>query len=277
MTALYKTPPIKTQGIKTKLLPFIYQNLKWSGAGRWVEPFIGSGTVLFNLNPKRALVADTNKHIIDFYRLVQRGEITPASARTFLQYEGAKLSSDGESHYYVIRERFNTHHVLLDFLFLNRACFNGLMRFNKRGGFNTPFCRKVDRFSPAYITKICNQINWVQAAMKGKDWEFVCSDWSDILADVGHQDFVYADPPYAGRSTDYFNSWSESDAESVEASLKSLPCHFLYSMWLENRYRKNTRLSHQFNGYDIKTFEHYYHLGATESLRNSVVGALVCG
>jgi DNA adenine methylase len=78
------TPPIKCQGIKTKLVPFILASLRWNGeGGRWIEPFIGSGIVALNLVPQRALLADTNKHIIGFYQAIQRGEMSRESARVF--------------------------------------------------------------------------------------------------------------------------------------------------------------------------------------------------
>ena len=64
--AKVKTPPIKCQGIKTKIIPHIIENLDWSGGGRWIEPFLGSGVVLFNIKPDRALVNDINPHIINF-------------------------------------------------------------------------------------------------------------------------------------------------------------------------------------------------------------------
>ncbi|MFQ5651644.1 MAG: DNA adenine methylase, partial [bacterium] len=66
-------PPLKCQGIKTKLVSFIATTVKWHGQGKWIEPFLGSGVVLFNINPERALVSDTNKHIIQFYRDIQEG------------------------------------------------------------------------------------------------------------------------------------------------------------------------------------------------------------
>lgn len=272
-----KAPPIKMQGIKTKLIPFIRQNIDWSGKGRWIEPFLGSGTVLFNISPDRAFVADTNKHVIAFYKQIQKAEITSDSARSFLEREGAILRQKGQKHYYGIRERFNAHHDPLDFLFLNRACFNGLMRFNSKGGFNTPFCRKPERFRPAYITKICNQINWVSQLVSARDWEFVCADWKETLIKTDKDDFVYADPPYAGRFTDYFNQWSTQDSLDLENRLKELPCSFLYSMWAENKYRRNNGLYKMFSEYEIRTYDHFYHLGSTEKLRNTMTEALVVG
>lgn len=270
-------PPLKMQGIKTRLVLFIRDNIAWDGNGRWVEPFVGSGAVLFNVKPKRALAGDTNCHIIRFYQSIQSGLISGHSARRHLEREGCRLFEAGEEHYYRVRARFNEDHDPLDFLFLNRACFNGLMRFNGKGQFNTPFCRKPERFRRAYISRICNQIDSVANAMKGLDWKFVCSDWSATLDQVAQDDFVYADPPYAGRFTDYFNGWTDEEAEKLERRLKQLPCQFLYSMWAENKYGKNDRLYRSFPDHDIKTLDHFYHLGSTESLRNSMKEALVLG
>src|SRR5437773_53309 len=100
-------PPIKCQGIKTKLVRFILESITWDGTGRWVEPFVGSGVVLFNLRPERALAMDTNKHLINFYRGIQRGKITPVGVRAFLEKEGEQLRKHGAEHYYAIRKRFN--------------------------------------------------------------------------------------------------------------------------------------------------------------------------
>ena len=196
--------PPKLQGIKTKAVPFIKSSVAWNGEGRWVESFVGSAVVALNVSLDRALLGDTNRHLIAFHRAVQGGTLCADSVRAFLEREGARLKREGESHYYRIRERFNTNHDSHDFLFLNRSCFNGLMRFNKKGGFNVPFCRKPERFRAAYITKICNQVRWVADRLRGRDWEFVCGDWTSVLRQVRQSDFVYADPSYAGRFTDYY-------------------------------------------------------------------------
>ena len=65
---------------------------------------------------------------------------------------------------------YNTEKSPLDFLFLNRACFNGLIRFNRKGEFNVPFGHKPERFSKAYITKIVNQVEWVAKLASLSDW-----------------------------------------------------------------------------------------------------------
>lgn len=270
-----KAPPIKCQGIKTKLIDFISSSIEWDGEGRWIEPFLGSGVVLFNLRPERALVSDLNPHIINLYKSIQSGEITPSIARTFLEAEGALLLERGEVHYYDIRTRFNETGSSLDFLFLNRSCFNGLMRFNKKGGFNVPFCRKPDRFRPAYVTKIVNQIQWISDVMQGKDWEFVCSDWETTLSHAEPNDFVYLDPPYVGRHADYFTNWEDEQAERLAEITRALPCGFALSMWKENQYRKNEHLDKCWSGLVERQFSHFYHVGSSENLRNEMQEALI--
>ena len=113
-------PPLKCQGIKTKLVNFIPESVSWAGAGRWVEPFLGSGVALFNIQPERALVADTNRHIVEFYRQVQQNTLDAASARDYLQDAGEKLRRGGQDYYLEVRKRFNATGEPLDFLFLNR-------------------------------------------------------------------------------------------------------------------------------------------------------------
>ena len=231
---------LKIQGIKTKLVPLIAANVNLGEIkGHWIEPFLGSGVVLLNINPARALIADTNVHIINFYKAIQDGALTADLVRKYLEYEGIKLKTHGAAHYYKIRSRFNELANPLDFLFLNRASFNGLMRFNQKGQFNVPFCKKPERFRAAYITKICNQIQWASDIIKYRDWEFICSDWRSILDRATDLDFIYADPPYSGRNADYYNKWYAIDNLELAAKLKSTPAKFIYSTWIENKYRRN--------------------------------------
>jgi DNA adenine methylase len=270
-------PPIKCQGIKTKLIPTIKLAIPQSLEGRWIEPFCGSGVVAFNIKPTRALLTDTNTHIINLYRSIQNGSITPSVVIQHLQAEGERLLQEGERYYYEVRSRFNESHQPLDFLFLNRSCFNGVMRFNKRGKFNVPFCRKPQRFAQAYITKIANQVRAVTEVLYGRQWDFEVADFKLALSEVQEKDVVYADPPYLGRHVDYFNSWSESDEQSLLILLKQLPCAFILSTWQHNKYRLNSAIQEhwQEEGYNIISVEHFYHVGASEDLRHSMVEALI--
>ena len=256
-------------------MPLILASVKWDGKGHWVEPFLGSGAVLFNIQPDKALISDTNRHVIEIYQAIQTGKMSSASLRMYLEEEGRKLESQGEEYYYEVRERFNDSGNPFDFVFLNRASFNGVIRFNSKGKFNVPFCKKVGRFRAAYITKICNQVAWVASVLQDKDWTFIVQDWRETIACVKSDDFVYLDPPYIGRHTDYFNNWTDSDADELAEAIKKLPCGFAYSMWKKNKYRENEHLSKHFSHYPYVTYSHYYHVGSTEKLRNAMEEALI--
>ncbi len=271
------TPPIKCQGIKTKLIKFIFSSIEWdSGStGRWIEPFLGSGVVAFNLAPPRALLSDTNRHIIGLYQAIQRKELTSSVAREWLEEEGAKLAKGGADYYYEVRDRFNSAGAPKDFLFLNRSCFNGVMRFNSKGGFNVPFGHKPQRFAQAYITKIVNQISWVSKQMRDRDWQFIVADWRTTLAQANDSDFVYLDPPYIGRHTDYFNAWSDTEAIDLATEARRLTGGFALSMWLENEYRKNDHISACWSGLEMRICSHFYHVGSSEDLRKPMDEALV--
>src|SRR5689334_18877501 len=113
-------PPIKCQGIKTKIVPLIKECVQLSKDGVWIEPFCGSCVVALNVQPERAILADTNKHIINLYRGIQDGTVSASAAKSFLEHEGSILTKRGEEYYYEVRERFNKSGNSFDFLFLNR-------------------------------------------------------------------------------------------------------------------------------------------------------------
>ncbi len=267
-------PPIKCQGIKTKLVDWIIEYIELDNGKRWVEPFMGSGVVGFNIRPKQALFCDVNPHIINFYNALKSGQITTANAKAYLEREGEFLSKKGQEHYYEIRDRFNKLSDPLDFLFLSRASFNGVIRFNRKGLYNVPFGHKDQRFSRAYITKIINQINYVSKAISQYDWTFICQDFRMVIAETGINDFVYCDPPYIGRHTDYFNTWSDTEEQALYQLLASTQAKFILSTWHSNRYRTNTALEKYAHNFTILTREHFYHVGASEKNRNPMLEAI---
>ena len=277
MTRPTLVPPLKCQGIKTKLVPTIQEIANGRQFSRWVEPFCGSCVVALNVQPKKALLCDTNPHIIQLYRDIQSGRITPASVKSFLTEEGVKLKSQGEPYYYIVRERFNATPNSLDFLFLNRSCFNGVMRFNRSGKFNVPYCHKPERFAQAYVTKITNQVRQISQVISAADWTFEVQGFRDTLAQTEAGDFVYADPPYAGRHVDYFNSWSDVDEDNLASQLSMLPCDFMLSTWHSNEFRTNTAIERNWADprFHLLMREHYYHVGSTEELRHPMIEALI--
>ena len=180
--------------------------LKWAGGKRWqvahvqplwarhrhrrfVEPFCGGLAMALGLNPETALLNDVNPHVINFYRWLQRGLcVTFPMANT-------------SRHFYGLRNRFNallagggheTEEAAGIFYYLNRTGYNGLCRFNSHGRFNVPFGRYK---TIVYRTRFEEYVAALAA------FEFTSVDFESIP--LGHDDFVYADPPYDVEFTQY--------------------------------------------------------------------------
>jgi len=268
-------PPIKSQGIKTKLVPWIKGIVPNDFNGTWIEPFMGTGAVAFNVAPQRAILCDANPHLINFYSGMASGEITPEVVKEYLIREGELLLSKGEDHYYFIRDRFNSEHSPLDFLFVNRAGFNGMIRFNRKGGFNIPFCRKPQRFAQAYVTKIINQVAWTCKIIKTKEFVFKYQDFNKTISEASSSDIIYCDPPYIGRHVDYYNGWDDSHEQELFDRLSDFKGKFILSTWHHNDYRENEYIKTLWSKHCVLTREHFYHVGGQEKNRNPVIEALV--
>lgn len=273
-------PPIKSQGIKTKLVPWIMELAPKVG-GRWIEPFLGTGVVAFNSGYKKAILNDTNPHIINFYKGVQQNIITAPLMKNYLEHEGKILSradNDGYEHYLKVRARFNNgEHSPYDFIFLSRAGFNGMMRFGGKGNWNIPFCKKPDRFTQAYITKITNQVSTVSQMIQPEpDWVFHNKSFAEIIPLATANDLIYCDPPYFGRHVDYYNGWTEKDEELLFNLLNETKAKFILSTWHHNDWRENEMITKFWNRFNIVTKDHFYHNGGNIENRRTVVEALVC-
>lgn len=259
-------PPIKIQGIKTKLVPLIRENVVMQSNSVWIEPFMGSGVVGFNIEPHKAVFADTNPHIINFYNMIKAGAITSHTVREFLECEGKLLAQGDDEYYYAVRSRFNKDHNPLDFLFLNRACFNGLIRFNSDNDFNVPYGHKPQRFAKSYITKIVNQVAHVESLLKMHSWEFLCQPFEKTISMAQTGDFIYCDPPYIGRHVDYFDSWDDNLEQTLHNALIKSKVKFMVSTWDHNDYRENKYISSVWSDCKKITSEHFYHVGAKEKI-----------
>ena len=272
-------PPIKSQGIKTKLVPWIKEIIPVS-SGIWIEPFLGTGVVAFNSGFKRAILNDTNPHLIKFYRGVQNKTITPSIVRQYLEHEGKILreaDENGYSHFRLVRDRFNKNFASLDFLFLSRAGFNGMMRFGGKGNWNIPFCKKPNRFSQSYITKIVNQVELVSKIIQPEpSWLFVNKSFTEVIPLANADDIIYCDPPYFGRYVDYYNGWSEKDEERLFELLNETKAKFILSTWHHNDFRENEMVKKYWDKFYIVTQDHFYHSGGKIENRRTVVEALVC-
>ncbi|HOV83886.1 MAG TPA: Dam family site-specific DNA-(adenine-N6)-methyltransferase [Paludibacteraceae bacterium] len=275
-------PPIKSQGIKTKLIPWIKDVTAIANQkGRWIEPFLGTGIVAFNSGYNKAILSDTNPHIINFYKAIQQKEITPLTMKAYLEKEGQLLSkaeNNGYEHYLKVRARFNSgEYSSYDFIFLSRAGFNGMMRFGSKGNWNIPFCKKPDRFAKAYITKIVNQVSAVSQIIQPEpDWIFYNKSFSEIIPIATEDDIIYCDPPYYGRHVDYYNGWTEKDEELLFNLLSQTKAKFILSTWHHNDWRENKMISKFWNKFNIITKDHFYYNGGSIENRRSIVEALVC-
>ena len=268
-------PPVKIQGIKTKLVPIIKENVILDDDTVWIEPFMGSGVVGFNIEPNHAVFSDINPHIIAFYNQIKSGKITPEIVRNHLEREGELLKQGDDEYYYFVRKRFNAEHDPLDFLFLNRACFNGIIRFNKNNDFNVPYGHKPQRFAKAYITKIVNQVAHVSHLINNNSWIFVCQSFEKTISMASDNSFIYCDPPYIGRHVDYYDSWDEKSETSLHDALIESGSKFMVSTWDHNDYRQNNYIQTVWNDCCKITHKHFYHVGAKETNRNAVIEALL--
>lgn len=160
---------------------------------RLVEPFCGGLGVALSLTPTRALLSDINPHVINFYRWIQHGfdvvDLSPQDNQVDTFYAKRDQFNHG------IREnRADTAESALLFYYLNRTCYNGLCRFNRKGLFNVPFGAYKHI---GYLTK--SGFERYQPIFKR--WTFACGDFTALT--ITPDDFLYIDPPYDVPFTSY--------------------------------------------------------------------------
>lgn len=209
MTLPVTAPFLKWAGGKKKLLPELIRRLPPDVlAKRWVEPFVGGGAMFFALEPKRALLADSNQDLITTYCLV-RDRVDP-----LIQELERIAQRHSDEHYYAVRDRFNRQPTracgfsTLDielaaiFIYLNKTCFNGLYRVNRQGEFNVPAGRYVNpRIVDAGGLRAASRVLF-RARLS-------CVDFAKLASEVTPDDFVYFDPPYEPvSSTSMFTSYA---------------------------------------------------------------------
>jgi DNA adenine methylase len=183
------SPPLKWAGGKRWLVPVLHRIWRLHAHRRLVEPFVGGMAVALGLQPRRALLNDVNRHLINFYRWLQRGLVIDLG-----------LDND-ESSYYDYRARFNelirqgtdrTRDAAQLFYYLNRTGYNGLCRYNRKGKYNVPFGR---------YSKINYTVDFGAYVSVLAGWRFACQDFAQLALEPN--DFVYADPPYDVSFTAY--------------------------------------------------------------------------
>ncbi|WP_024517132.1 Dam family site-specific DNA-(adenine-N6)-methyltransferase [Bradyrhizobium sp. Tv2a-2] len=178
------------------LVPF----LKWVGGKRWMtwrhdwlfpseykcyfEPFLGGGAVLMHLQPRKAVIADLNVDLIEAYKAVKR------DWRQIERLLAKHQRLHSHDYYYRIRATHFSERTeeAARFIYLNRACFNGIYRVNLKGEFNVPKGSKdaivLDDDDFGSISQVLRKC------------QIVAQDFEETIAMAGRGDFVFVDPPY---------------------------------------------------------------------------------
>ncbi|WNC72086.1 Dam family site-specific DNA-(adenine-N6)-methyltransferase [Thalassotalea psychrophila] len=190
--------------------------LKWAGGkytlsdvirkmlpkgSRLIEPFAGAGSIFLNTDYSNYVLNDINKDLINLYKTLQ------TKPEQFIN-DAAKLFTpeyNVSDEYYEIRKQFNAtsdpYQRSLMFLYMNRHGYNGLCRYNSKGGYNVPFGKYKRPYFPL------NEL--VNFADKAKKAEFVCENYRDTFARAKDGDVIYCDPPYVPLSkTASFTSYA---------------------------------------------------------------------
>jgi len=232
-------PFLKWAGGKRQLLPALRPCYP-AAFDRYIEPFLGSGAVFFDLSSshrldgRRAVLADLNADLISCYQALR--DDTDAVIYLLAALE-RKHRARGDACYYEVRDRFNEARAggagkaggasraggasgAAMFIYLNRTGFNGLFRLNRAGTFNVPAGRYAN-------PTICDagQLRACAAALQQPGVTLTRRRFDGTLADAGAGDFVYCDPPYAPLSaTSLFahytaDGFTLEDHERLQASI----------------------------------------------------------
>lgn len=214
-------PFLKWVGGKTQLLPEIRKFYPFdSSITKYAEPFVGGGAVLFdvlnNASVQEIYISDMNSDLINTYQVVKDKVANLVSILQKWQNEYLPLGQDErKKHFYAQREEFNTlKHNPSDnnsviraalMIYLNKTCFNGLYRVNRKGDYNVPM--------GAYKQPlICDAQNLLQLSKKLHNVQIVQADYKKVEEFADEKTFVYFDPPYRPLTkTSNFTSYTENE------------------------------------------------------------------
>jgi len=177
----------------------------------YVEPFVGGGAVFFHVaqnyhDIERFYLFDVNEDLVNCYNAVKENVGTlidqlNALQRKFLR----KDQSQRKEFYYRMRDDFNSDRDPAKLIFLNKTCYNGLYRVNRKGEFNVPFGGYE---KPA----ICDAKNLRIVSEVLQKADIICGDFEESATYINDKTFVYFDPPYRPLSrTASFTSYAKED------------------------------------------------------------------
>lgn len=197
-------PFLKWAGGKSQLLEEIrkYYPFGSNEITKYAEPFVGGGAVLFDILNKYELeaiyISDINAELINTYIVIRDNIDDLIQMLTKMQSEFLQLDTEGRKiYYYAKRELFNDleipkHQNIVKaalLIFLNRTCFNGLYRINKKGMFNVPMGQYKNPL-------ICDKNNLKAVSRKLQNIQIVCGDYTASAKFIDCKTFAYFDPPY---------------------------------------------------------------------------------
>ncbi|MCG9584323.1 Dam family site-specific DNA-(adenine-N6)-methyltransferase [Vibrio tubiashii] len=192
---------LKWAGGKYRLIDDIAKRLP--DATCLVEPFVGAGSVFLNTDFKKYVLADINPDLIELYKYLKRSpdEYVSEARKLFVEETNEK------SKYLEIRQQFNesscTQERAILFLYLNRFGYNGLCRYNQKGGFNVPFGSYKKPYFP--------EQELFYFAEKAQRATFKCQSYTKTIETAPKGSVVYCDPPYAPLSdTSNFTSYAKN-------------------------------------------------------------------
>ena len=159
---------------------------------KYIEPFVGGGSVYFYLNPVNAIISDVHSELIDLYKSIGHGKGKEI-------YDFMKQSPNDENTYYKVRDEMKINDALdaaKRFYYQRKTCFRGMLRYNKNGKFNIPFGRyKTINYSEIMNKDYETLLGRTEILNKGFDYIF--ENYND------ENNFMFLDPPYDSEFTDY--------------------------------------------------------------------------
>ena len=169
----------------------------------YYEPFLGAGSVYISYKPGRAVLSDSNLRLIETFKNIQ---ISPRKVFAYLK-KSQRLNS--KKYYYKQRDLFNRKSSKYSvaqaarFVYLNKACFNGIYRVNAKGEFNVPFGHR----NPICIPSLAELVEI--SKMLGKA-TLRTSDYTKIIKGGKKKDVFYFDPPYPPlNKSSYFTHYTK--------------------------------------------------------------------
>ena len=208
-------PFLKWAGGKTQLLNEIEQrlpsDLKIGEIDTYIEPFVGGGAVFFHIAQKYESIKhfylfDINEDLVNCYNAIKEDVGILIRELLSLQDEFLPLSMPRRKKFYLdIRKKFNSDRATAKLIFLNKTCYNGLYRVNRKDEFNVPFGGYEN-------PTICNEDNLRNVSEILQRVKIICADFEESAKYVNQKTFVYFDPPYRPISpTASFTSYSKDN------------------------------------------------------------------